>query len=271
MPVKKTKTTKKIVKKQVPPWHVTTIPLHAWILFWFFVLATIALTALCFTSAFRSAQPGADDEALAMFQAVRESLEQQVAELEGKVESDKENLVWYQEAYSDLRKQQLMEGCDPGESAAANAFITYSDSNTGIQVQLPYNNSWGGPDCSLPPIEPFASREAVFAVAFGSLTSGHPIGAFRSSSIVARSPTSSTQLLNTLRAEQDSADLETAITISSRTINGIPVHYVQRDYNIYGTETWYAVGRSYLFVITTQGGVTDDEVTRIIQSLRVTQ
>ncbi len=274
MPPRKTKTTKKSVKNQVSPWHVTTIPLHAWILFWFFVLATIALTALCFTTAFRPAQPEVDDEALAMFQAVRESLEQQVAELEGKVEKDKENLTWYQEAYSDLREQQLMPNCTPGTpEVAGNTIITYSDSRTGIQVQLPYNKEWGGEECTLPTIEPYESERAVLALAFGRLAFGHPIGVFRSSAIEARPPTSSTQLLNSLRADAElRADPENQFDVSTKIVNGIPVHRLEYTGNIQHTVTWYAVGRSYLFVIsTTQGGVSEDEVTRIIQSLRVTQ
>lgn len=151
---------------------------------------------------------------------------------------------------------------------APTAYTSYKDGVTGIQVQLPYNPNWGGWRCQLHnPIRVLSGDTGSLVIEFGPFAK--PIIESTLSSerayFGALAPTSSTSLLNALTRESPSA------TISARTINGMPVYHV--DYPASydrGLDHWYALGRNYLFSIQVLKGVlSEDEIIKIIQSLRV--
>ncbi len=264
MPPKKTKTTKKAVKKNAS-WQLTTIPLHAWILFWFFVLATIALTALCFTAAFRPVQPEVDEEALAMFQAVRESLEQQVAELEGKVEEqEKPN-----NASSDSMSGDFPFECYTENPGPSETYFTYLDQNSSVRMTLPYSFSWGSLDC--PPIERIISPEETYQeIRFGPSMRIEGEGVARDGGLSIGDATTTAAVRAHAENELSQDYVSDPSPIRQRTINGIPVisygYYALGQINI-----WIAVGRTHTYWLFSGGWLTDAEAVKIIQSLRVTR
>lgn len=251
----------KNIHRKVPE-HKTHFLLGEKVVFWLLVMMTVALVTALFGNV--------DVKTLSRVKTTDEdpSAKQQAQNIKLT-----EELSWYQKAYSDIRDEQLAEDCYASEHKPANVTVTYSDDESGIRVQLPYNKAWGGEKCYIPAVVPYESKDAILALAFGRMAASHPIGAFRSSSIRALPPTSSTQLLNNIRIETKSqSDAENSFKISSKIINGIPVYRVEYTGNLNQTDTWYAAGRSYLFIIeTTQNGITEDEATQIIQSLRVTK
>jgi hypothetical protein len=153
---------------------------------------------------------------------------------------------------------------DESEFAAPDSYVTYRDLPTGIQIQLPYNQNWGGEDCRL---DAFSARSATgtLQIDFGPSVPDLR-GGWERISFTASAPTSSAAVLNEIRKNHPSEEIVT------RTVNGIPVYQV-----IYAggydpaSISWYAVGRNYLFMFRVRkGALSDAEAVKIIQSLRVT-
>jgi hypothetical protein len=263
MPPRKTKTTKKTVKKDTS-WQLTTIPLHSWVIFWALVLATMALATVCFTTAFRPAQPEVDDEALAMFQAVRESLEQQVAELEGKVE----------EAGTAYNGRLLITGIPgPGDdddcdlalaTSTADVYVPHLNVLTGVSVSIPYNFDWGNDEYAFVPVvtinESFA-QTLVFGPGVPS-----KCGSARDVSLEISTSTSTPN-----EARREAIDLYNADTVQERIINGMRVLSYKMNIEAAQNNVWIGFGRTYRYKIFSLGWLTDAEAVKIIQSLRVTQ
>lgn len=266
MPPRKTKTTKKTVKKDTS-WQLTTIPLHSWVIFWALVLATMALATVCFTTAFRpAAEPAVDDEALAMFQAVKESLEQQVAELEGKVESTPKpsGRMIVTESTSD----GLCEANMPLElsSESANQLIRFEHLATGVSAELPYNFDWGNAAFAAPPYE-VTDRGILFG----------QVGLFNegcwgrdATFEISNSSSSLSDVRRELANPPEGAEAIVS-NIRERTINGIPVISYRME-GLGGLQNvWVGFGRNYQYRIYSHGQLSDAEAVKIIQSLRVTQ
>jgi hypothetical protein len=265
MPPRKIKTTKKTVKKDTSV-QLTTIPLHSWIMFWALVLATMALATVCFTAAFRPAvEPAVDDEALAMFQAVRESLEQQVAELEGKVvKQEKPN-----NASSDSMSGDFPFECYTENPGPSETYFTYLDQNSYVRMTLPYSFSWGSLDC--PPIELLLSPEENYQeIRFGPSMRIEGEGVARDARLSIGDATTTAAVRAHAENELSQDYVSDPSPIRQRTINGIPVisygYYALGQANI-----WIAVGRTHTYWLVSGGWLTDAEAVKIIQSLRVTQ
>jgi hypothetical protein len=255
MPPRKIKTTKKVVKKNEPSWQITTIPLHSWILFWVLVLATMALATLCFTSAFRPAQPEVDDEALAMFQAVRESLEQQVKELEGKAETAEQN-----------KKILNEEKCLQYPPSSIDNYLVYVVSSSNISVRLPFSTGWLNEECVYPP-----AQTASDNVLFGPKVTRSEYAIVRDSNLSILPVRSVTDLNDEIEKLRTDSDVQVS-PVERRVINGLTVFKFDTNAPLgYVTHYWYALGNTFSYKIESVEWLTDAEAVKIIQSLRVTQ
>ncbi|MCK9361561.1 hypothetical protein M0Q28_05075 [Patescibacteria group bacterium] len=255
MTVKKAKTTKKKVMKDT--WKLTTIPLHSWITFWVLVLATMALATVCFSSAFKNSDGEVDQETVAAFQAIRQSLETQVEDLQGKV-SERTDTAKGRALLNDI-----IEGCNLSwATSTAELYYSYLEPTTKVRASLPYSFAWGNESYALNPIrlgDPSNDPEVEFGPAY------------LNSCLVRR------DAALTIQEKGDSpnevrASLRQAfptLAIRERTLGGVTVlSYTNAADNIWPNR-WQVFGRTYMYTISSHGWLTDAEAVKIIQSLRV--
>ena len=258
MPVKKAKTTKKTKNA----WQLTTIPVHSWITFWVLVLATMALATVCFTDAFKNSKGEVDQESVEAFKAIQQSLEQQVADLQGKVgvEQKKEGRV-----LADLGSH--IPECLAVLSTSTTDLITvsYLDTKNNVRMNLPYSFAWGNEDYALNPTDKHeAGTDEVF---FGPGWISGDCKMLRDSRLMV--DTQDKRPVNEVRSVITNPVEGTVSNLRERTINGMQV----LSYNFTGggssQNNWIAFGRTNRYLLSSEGWLTDAEAVKIIQSLRV--
>lgn len=259
MPPRKTKTTKKTVKKDTS-WQLTSIPLHLWILFWTFVIATIVFAAACFSSAFRPIEVRTDEETLALFLAVQQDLERQVEELEEKME------VGMQPQGTNY----FNEACLTIAPSPIDSYLVYVEPTASVSMRLPFGTKWQNEECVVPP-----AKMASGGLLFGPIveTIGDEIGHDSSIRIEGLTRTIDGEVVRTTiqSVRQNLAPgapgADEVENIRERTINAIPV----LSFDARGEKYWFAFGRTNVYQIHSFGWLTDAEAVKIIQSLRVVQ
>lgn len=261
MPVKKIKTAKKTVAVKNRG-KLTMIPLRSWILFWFFVVATMTLVIVCFTSAFRSIDRDANRETAAAFQVIRQNLEAQVAELQAQVGVTNTQELSYAD-FSDRIEGECLspQGGSVDTSKALLTYVTYTDPKTSVSMILPYSFGWGTINC--PPVQTHPEGEILF----GPSRRGEG-GAGRESSISIEAPSSTAAIRALAVSVVMQSELENK-TIRQRTVNGLTVLSYSYSGGMASGNVWVAVGRTHVYWIYSAGWLTDAEAIKIIQSLKV--
>lgn len=258
MTVKKAKTTKKVKNS----WALTTIPVHSWITFWVLVLATMALATVCFTDAFKNSEGEVDAESVAAIEAIRKSLEQQVADLQAKVgveekvdgrlliagHADECGLAW--------------------ATSTPDVYVSYVEPKTKVRASIPYSFSWGNEKYAFEPIAMDAAMGAEHFRFGPGIAVG--CGVIRDSGLMIYTSTSTPLSLRRSLAIPPQEPWISVNSIRERTINGIPVvsyGMTANDGSI--VNNWVGFGRNFQYTITSYGWLTDAEAVKIIQSLRV--
>lgn len=246
---------KTISTKQTSVTTSSRLRLRHWVLFWVLVAATYALVITIFSNVdVRTLLPVnvVNDEKMTAEEEVIKELKAEIVAL-----TDRTSTIV--QAYS---KYPCM---DEATFAAPDSYVTYRDQITGIQVQLPYNQHWGGEGCAL---SPFSARSATgtLQIYFGPSVPDMR-GGWERIYFLAGAPTSSAAMRNEIKIKHPGQEVVT------RTINGIPVYQVIYNGSYDPAYTsWYAVGRNYLFSFRVrEGALSDAEAIKIIQSLRVTK
>ncbi len=256
MTEKKTKITKKKAKKDM--WKLTTIPLTSWIMFWVLVLATMALATVCFSSAFKTADGEVDQETVAAFQAIRQNLEMQVQDLQGKV-SDRPT----DGPKGRMLLNEVIEGCNLAwATSTQESYYSYLEPRTKVRASLPYSFAWGNESYALNPVrlgDPSNDPEVEFGPAY------------LNSCLVRRDAS-----LGIMETDATPNEFRTSmreafptLAIRERSLGGVTVLSYQNPSDAVWPNQWMIFGRTFTYRIASHGWLTDAEAVKIIQSLRV--
>lgn len=148
---------------------------------------------------------------------------------------------------------------DPDFDLPPNKWITYTDTSTKISVSLPYNPNWGSERCGLTETEPLGWKNGVI---FGNFVQGEG-GYSRGADIIFETPTST----ESLRANLADIGCEpvTTFDVSSNTT------YSCIEDGLGASKEWHILLPNSHVSISVFYGLSDSDVLKIIQSLKVTK
>ncbi len=191
--------------------------------------------------------------------------------------------------------------CFTSHPGPAETYVSYLDKKTSVSLVLPYSFSWGTERCPVlqtvlydedpggiadsmglrswlrfGPAYKIYNGDGAFYVPDGlSVTNTHTFlvddasrySAERGTELSIFSPTSSEAVYQQILHGQDFAHYPKG-KILQRTINGMRVYSISSsDGNTWNI--WYAVGRSYGYLLSSRDWLTDAEAIKIIESIKV--
>jgi len=186
-----------------------------------------------------------DDQTAAEFQAIRTSLEKQVEELQVQAMQQGDS------------REQPPACVMSDEIPAIDNYISYKDEKTSVSMKIPFSTKWQNNDCDFAPTQLYDAGVVSFGPETGVTTSERDAR-------LSIKPAISVQEMDTWYKDLVASKKQ------KRTINGMTVISYDVE-GLGGGLFWEGFGRSYHYVITSNGWLTDAEAVKIIQSLKVTK
>lgn len=206
-----------------------------------------------------------------MFQAVKESLEQQVRGLEEELEG----------IDSGPGGRLLIYGM-PGPGQEGDCSLSWATSTAELyirhvqpieqlqppaqlEISVPYSFDWGNQNYALEPVAIIGEAAAV-TLFFGPAIASNGCLPVRDTALEITNSTSTPN-----EARRGAVENFNATDIRTRTINGMTVLSYRMNLETSQNNVWIGFGRTYRYALFSQGWLTDAEAVKIIQSLRVVQ